>query len=61
MPISDPDRATFDAKLANAAVAWQKSQSNTYVGRLPTAEKEAHAISDPINPQYAYQLCGANL
>lgn len=44
-------------KLASALQTYETAQSAIYTQRIPQAEQEAHAVSDPIAPQYIYQLC----
>lgn len=60
--VTDPDYATFSQKLLNAFNAWANNQSAQADARKPQAETEAHAVSDPIAPQYLYQnSCGSQI
>ena len=56
-PLTDATQAGLSAKIAQAFADWYNGQL-IWVGiRRDAAEQDAHSISDPIAPRYAYQLC----
>lgn len=57
-PLTDPTRDGLANKILAAQTTWENSQEATYNMRLNQAEREAHAVSDPVSPRYAYQRCG---
>ncbi len=57
LPLTDATRAGLDAKIAQAVQDWYIGQQVWVDIRRNAAEQDAHSISDPVAPQYAYQLC----
>jgi len=39
---------------------YRNGQASIFNSRISQAEKEAHAVSDPIDPQYIYQWCNGS-
>ena len=56
-PLTDPTQAGLNAKIAQTFNNWHAGQINWVNIRRATMEQDAHSISDPILPQYAYQYC----
>lgn len=57
-PLTDATAPGLSAKLGAASTSWFNSQGSVYQSRLPAAEREAHAVSDPMAPRYVFQRCG---
>jgi hypothetical protein len=56
-PLTDPTDAGLTAKIATAANNWYNGQVISVDLRRLVSESDAHSISDPVSPMYAYQLC----
>jgi glycerol kinase len=55
---TDSTEAGLRTKINNAALAWDSTQLAAWNAMRTQAEQEAYAVSDPLNPQYAFQNCG---
>ena len=56
-PLTDPTQAGLSAKVATAAQNWYNGQVTSVDLRRLVIESDAHSVSDPVSPMYAYQLC----
>jgi len=57
LPLTDPNQQPLEQKIFQAKQIWRIDQDRIMAQRLPDAEIEAHAVSDPIAPRYLYQNC----
>lgn len=57
-PLTDTTEPGLQAKIASTFTSWYNNQGSIYTSRQPAAEREAHAVSDPVPPKYIYQRCG---
>lgn len=57
-PLTDATQSGLIQRIGNASNTWFAQQEQLYVGRLSTAERQAHSTSDPVAPRYLYQNCG---
>ncbi len=56
-PLTDSTQAGLQAKIAQAFKEWDEGQLVLVRIRRSAMEQDAHSVSDPISPQYAYQRC----
>jgi hypothetical protein len=56
-PLTDPTQAGLSAQIAQAYTDWLAGQNVQVQMRENQLEQDAHSVSDPVAPQYAYQLC----
>ena len=56
-PLTDATQAGLTAKIAAAFNNWYDGQATWITIRRSAAESDAHSVSDPVSPMYAYQLC----
>jgi hypothetical protein len=56
-PLTDPTQAGLNAQIETAFNNWYNGQSAWITVRRSALESDAHAVSDPVSPMYAYQLC----
>jgi hypothetical protein len=54
----DTSQSGLSEQIANKLLQYVSSQNLIAHNRIPQAEREAYAVSDPIPPQYLYQNCG---
>jgi hypothetical protein len=54
--LTDPELQPLQQKFFEAKRVWIKEQDRVYSSRSIEVEKEAHAVSDPIEPKYIFQL-----
>ena len=55
--LTDATSAGLTAKIVQEFNNWHAGQLALVQIRRAAAEQDAHSVSDPILPQYAYQLC----
>ncbi|HYO06720.1 MAG TPA: hypothetical protein VER14_07035 [Phototrophicaceae bacterium] len=55
LELTDPNPQVLEQKIYHAVEDWRKEQDLILRERLPRAEDEAHAVSDPIAPKYLFQ------
>ncbi len=56
-PLTDPTQAGLNAKIQQAVADWRDGQLIWVAIRRDAMEQDAHSVSDPWPPQYAYQQC----
>lgn len=56
-PLTDATQSGLSAKIVQAFNNWHAGQLALVQIRRGAAEQDAHSVSDPISPQYAYQRC----
>ncbi|HEX8567993.1 MAG TPA: hypothetical protein VF648_20310 [Pyrinomonadaceae bacterium] len=54
-PLTDSSENGLRQKIYDSRIAWYQGQDRVLKTRLPDAEREAFAVSDPIAPQYKFQ------
>jgi hypothetical protein len=55
--LTGTSHADLTTKINNTVLNYLSAQTTLFNKRTTQAERQAHAVSDPIPPQYAYQLC----
>ena len=55
--LTGSSKADLSAQITTVALNYLDSQGALFNQRTTQAEQQAHAVSDVIAPQYAYQLC----
>jgi hypothetical protein len=58
LPLTDPTLSGLTQKVETTRNNWLATQDAATRSRKNAAEREAYAISDLIDPRYAYQRCG---
>ena len=55
LQLTDPNPQVLEEKIYQAVETWRTKQDLILAERLPDAEAEAYAVSDPIAPKYLFQ------